>query len=187
MARSSFLGTVALPFVLLAACSGKDPFKPGTAVGTFHVTSKLTKSSCGSVPDPWEFDVRLRHDRTVLYWVQGGTPIQGYVDGRARAQLKSELTQVLRPADARLKTPACTVTRTDTLDVQLVAADAQPVSDPAQTQRFGGVLGYRFAPTNDSDCGDQLLTTGGDFETLPCDVAYAIEGVLSVAGEENPG
>jgi len=186
MARTSFSVLAALPLLALAlACSGKDPYKPGEAVGTFHVTSKLTKTSCGTVPDPWEFDVRLRHEGTTLYWVQGGAPIQGPVDTQLRAQLKSETTQVLRQADPRLKTPSCAVTRLDTLDVTLT-----PSGSIAGAQKFTGTLAYRFQPTSESDCGDQLLTTGGDYEALPCDVAYTVEGVLTVAGEaqaKNPG
>ena len=71
---------VLLALLALPACSGKDPYNPGTPLGTFHVTANLTQSSCGPVPDPWEFDVRLSHEGTTLFWVQGGAPISGIVD-----------------------------------------------------------------------------------------------------------
>ena len=178
MARSSF-GAALLLLTLACACSGKDPYKPGEPIGTFRVTSKLTKSTCGSVPDPWEFDVRLRREGTTLYWVQGGAPIQGKVDTQSRAQLASELTQVLRPANERTKTPSCAVTRTDLLDVVLA-----PGGDIAKTDRFTGTLAYRFTPTSESDCSDQLLTTGGDFETLPCEVTYSVDGTVLADPDE---
>jgi hypothetical protein len=172
----------ALLFVFAGvACSGTDPYSPGTKLGTFHVAAKLTQTTCGSVPDPWEFDVRLNHDGSTLYWIQGGAPIQGRVDSAARAEMKSQMTQELRAADARAKVAACAVTRTDALVVGLVDAEAKATVDPALMKSFGGSLSYGFRPTEGSDCSDQLLTTTGDFETLPCEVHYDLTGTFKSA------
>jgi hypothetical protein len=164
--------------MLAAACTGKDPYSPGNKLGTFRVTAKLTYSTCGPTPDPWEFDVRLNHDRSRLYWIQGGAPVQGDVSPIAKAQLESETTHDVRPADARRKTAACAITRRDVLDVTLLDATSTPTADPAATESFTGVLTYAFLPTEGSDCGDQLTSTGGDFDALPCEVHYEVAGTL---------
>ncbi len=94
----------ALPVVLAVAllasagCSGKDPYRPGESIGVFHVTAKLLGTSCGVTPDPWEFDVRLRHDLTTLYWVQGDAPISALLDATAKAKLASSTTLSARAA-----------------------------------------------------------------------------------------
>lgn len=163
----------------VVACSGKDPYSPGTQLGTFHVTGKLTHSSCGSTPNPWEFDVRLNHDGSTLYWIQtDAPPIEGRVDSTARTQLEAEVVVEVRAADPRTKRESCTIARSDVLALTLVGADAQPTSDAALTTSFSGGLVYRFAPAAGSDCADQLAATGGDFDALPCEIHYDLTGTL---------
>lgn len=157
-------------------CSGKDPYRPGESLGAFHVTSKLVSTSCGATPDPWEFDVKLRHERNTLYWVQGDAPIAAQVDAAARATLKATATQTVREADARSRTPACTMARSDVVELVL-APLAAPVSDVAGATSFTGTLAYHFAPTEGSSCEDQLTDVGGDYAALPCDVKYELSGV----------
>lgn len=171
---------VALPLVVAIAaiaggsgCSGKDPYRPGESLGAFHVTGKLVASSCGPTPDPWEFDVRLRHERSTLYWVQGDAPLSAQVDAAARAVLKATTSQTVRDADARTRTAACMLTRSDEVDLVL-APLAAPVNDVAGATSFKGTLTYRFAATEGSSCEDQLADVGGDFATLPCDVKYEL-------------
>lgn len=172
------VGPRSLPLALVLAaavgCSGKDALNPGTKLGTFHVSAKLTQTTCGQVPDPWEFDVRLNHEGSTLYWIQGGVPIQGQVDSRASTRLEAEIVQEVRAADAKSKIPACTVARTDVLTVTLADANAQPSPDPGQMERFTGALVYTFAPTEGSECADQLTT--GAFAALPCQVSYDLTG-----------
>ena len=166
----------------LPACSGKDPYSPGTKLGTFHVTAKLTQTTCGATPDPWEFDVRLNHEGSMLYWVQtDAPPIEGQVDASARTQLAAELVLEVRPADVKAKREACTIARRDVLAVTLADANAQPTSDPALLQSFTGSLVYTFTPTSGSDCSDQVTASGGDFATLPCEVRYDLAGTFKSA------
>jgi hypothetical protein len=159
-----------------SACSGKDPYRPGESLGAFHVTAKLVSTTCGKTPDPWEFDVRLRHEKTTLYWVQGDAPISGLVDPAARAVLKSSATQTLRAANPKAQMAACAMARADVLDLVL-APIAVPVTDLQPTTSFKGSLTYRFAATEGSECEDQLAASGGDFDVLPCDVKYDLDGV----------
>jgi len=175
---------VALPFVLAIAsfvggsgCSGHDPYRPGESVGAFHVTSKLVSTTCGPTPDPWEFDVKLRHDATTLFWVQGDAPISAQVDGAARAVLKTSVVSTVRAADAKTQTAACMMSRSDVVDLVLAPskAPAMAAADVAAATSFKGTLAYQFTVVEGSSCEDQLTESGGDFATLPCSVSYEIE------------
>ena len=158
-----------------SACSGKDPYRPGESIGAFHVTAKLVSTTCGKTPDPWEFDVRLRHEKTTLYWVQGDAPISAVVDPSAAAVLKSSATQTVRAADAKSQTAACAMQRDDVVNLVL-APIAKPAVDLQPTTSFTGPLTYHFAPTEGSQCEDQLAESGGDYDVLPCDVHYELTG-----------
>jgi len=171
---------LALPVVLTMAalasvgCSGKDPYRPGDSIGVFHVTGKLVATSCGATPDPWAFDVRLRHDVTTLYWVQGDAPISALVDATAKADLTTTATLTARPATAN--DPGCTMARTDAVELVLAPVTA-PVTATAATQltsatSFTGSLKYHFAAGDGSLCDDQLSDNGGQYAALPCDVQY---------------
>lgn len=169
----SFRPVVVFALFVAAACSGKDPYNPGTPLGTFHVSAKLTASTCGAVPDPWEFDVKLAHDQSTLYWIQGGAPVSGEMDATARTQMKSTDSRELRAADAKKKIPGCVVTRDDILEVALSGDKPEaPLTTVAEATRFTGKLTYRFSPMQGSECSDQTLDQGGDFAALPCDVSY---------------
>jgi hypothetical protein len=162
-----------LALLIGAACSGKDPYNPGTPLGTFHVSAKLTASTCGTVPDPWEFDVKLAHEESTLYWIQGGAPVSGTMDKTARATMKTTDSRELRAADARKKLAACVVIRDDFLDVALAGPNADaPLATVGEATRFNGKLTYRFSPMDGSDCSDQTLDQGGDYAVLPCEVSY---------------
>lgn len=176
---SAALVLVSAISALTLACTGKDPYNPGTPVGTFHVTAKLASSTCGAVPDPWEFEVRLSHEGSTLYWVQGGTPISGIVDDRSKVVLRASDQHELRPANAKTKTAACAVVREDQLDVALAGATEERLVDLKDTTRLSGKLGYHFTPTAGSDCTDQTTDLGGDFAALPCAVTYDVTATIT--------
>lgn len=159
---------------LLAAtsCIGKDPYNPGEPVGAFTVTAKLVANSCGQALNPWVFDIRLRHEESTLYWVQGSAPVSGKVDASAHAILSSTSTDNVRPADTRAA--GCTLTHEDNLDVILSDAASGPAIDPATTTSFVGTLAYHVGTTSDSDCSDQTTASGGSYAALPCDVRYEV-------------
>ena len=184
MARSNLRSrdVLAFPVVLTiaalasAGCSGKDPYRPGDSIGVFHVTGKLIATSCGATPDPWAFDVRLRHDATTLFWVQGDAPVSGQLDATAKATLTSSAT--LTPRAATANVAGCTMARTDTVELVL-APLTSPVTVTAATEvtaatSFTGSLKYHFAATDGSLCDDQLSDNGGQYAALPCDVQYEL-------------
>lgn len=160
---------------LATACTGKDPYRPGESIGTFKVSAKLVSTTCGQTPDPWEFDVKLRHERNTLFWVQGDAPVSGLVDGAARAVLKSTDVRTVRPANEKQNLAACTMARADVVDLVLSPMTSHS-GDPSGATSFKGTLTYAFSVTEGSSCDDQLLDSGGDFAALPCNVAYELVG-----------
>jgi hypothetical protein len=174
----AFPMALALATVASVGCSGKDPYRPGESIGVFHVSGKLVASSCGATPDPWAFDVRLRHDATTLYWVQGDAPVSALLDATAKAVLTSSATLTARAATANAV--GCTMARTDTVELVL-APVSTPVTVTASTEvtsatSFTGSLKYHFAASEGSLCDDQLADNGGQYAQLPCDVQYELAG-----------
>lgn len=166
------------PCLVLLGCTGTDPYSPGTPVGTFNVSAKLTSLSCGgSAPDPWTFDVKVNHDARTVYWIQGGIPISATVATDGHATFAAQTVTDVRAATA--KVPGCAITRTDSLGVYLVDGSAKPTADPAELQTFEGTLSYSFTATEGSDCSDQLAAAGGTWEALPCTATYTVKGTLA--------
>ena len=174
VALSAILAIVAIAFD--TGCGGKDPYRPGESLGVFRVTGSLVKTTCGSTPNPWAFDVKLRHDRSTLYWVQGDAPVSAIADPTAHAVLKSGAVNTVRPANEKTKTAACTLARTDVVDLMLAPVAAPGTNDLGGTTSFKGTLTYRFAPTEGSSCDDQLVDSGGGYAALPCEVHYELSG-----------
>ena len=88
--------------------------------------------------------------------------------------LKFSDVQTVRAADDKTKTPACTMARTDTVDVVL-APIGTATAYPAVATSFSGTLSYQFTVADSTSyCDDQLTASGGDFATLPCTVSYTL-------------
>src|SRR6202011_2964244 len=125
-----------------AACSGgKDPYNPGTPLGTYHVDGTLTANACGDVtgaPGTWAFDVHLAKDGSTLYWIQGGLPVAGQIDAKQHVAMKSTDTRMIHDADPRQGLGYCGLTRDDAIDLT-VAADLAS---------FTATLTYRFSPSD---------------------------------------
>jgi hypothetical protein len=165
-----------------AGCTGKDPYAPGTALGTFRVDAALTSSTCGDAPNPWSFDVRLAHDGATVFWIQGGAPIEGKLDATTKSvKLSSRSEETVRPADAKAKLGACVLAREDALEVQLADATGAPLADASAATAFKGTLIYRFAPLQGADCSDQVAEGRGGYAALPCAVTYAVTAVRTKA------
>jgi hypothetical protein len=173
--RRAYLLAIALLGIVGATasgCTGKDPYNPGTPLGTYHVVGKLLANECGAAgsvdgapPATWEFDVRLSRDQSTLYWVQGGLPVQGQLDAHAHAKMVSSDTRKIHDANPKQGVAYCGITRSDGLDVTMNSDDA-----------FVGTLAYSFSASDGSDCTDQLSTAGGAFAALPCTTRYDLSG-----------
>lgn len=161
------LATTALAAVALVACSSTA--LPGTALGQFTVTAHLVTNTC-SLPayDPWTFDVQLSETSSaVLYWsYEDGSPdLSSPVASTNEAILTSSDIGNVDPTEAGTDGP-CTMERDDRIDITLNSASA-PTS-------FQGTLGYSFTASAGSNCGDQLIASGGMYQTLPCSVSYTL-------------
>lgn len=170
----SVLVTAPLIAFALVACFGKDPYNPGTPLGNFQVDGKLKANACGDslgAPKDWQFAVKLSEDPHVLYWVQGGLPVQGTLDAQSHATMKSTSSQVVHDVDSGAA--YCAIDRDDALDITLA---------PDQTS-FTATLTYTFHMGDGSACDDQLAASGGPYATLPCSVTYALTGQKSAAAK----
>jgi hypothetical protein len=170
LVRSRLLALPVVAMLALSACFGKDIHNPGTPIGTFHVDGTLKSNACGDslgAPADWQFDVKLSEDPHILYWVQGGMPVQGTLDASSHATMQSQSSQVMHGADGG--TPYCAIMRSDTLDVTL----AQDLAT------FTATLTYTFDVGDGSVCDDQMAQSGGPYATLPCAVTYALTGTKS--------
>jgi hypothetical protein len=157
-----------LPFAMitLAACTGKDPYNPGTPLGTYTVEAKLLENDCGaSVPPTWSFTVKLAKENATLYWVQGGAPVAGQMDASRRVKMSATDTRSIQ--GKRNGLGPCAMTRDDALELGLAEDESS----------FTGALSYTFTP--DGDCRDQLEDLGGTFAKLPCRSQFALKAVRS--------
>lgn len=169
--RAAFAARIAVVAVGLAACTGTDRYNPGERLGTYSVTGKLKSTSCAPSPDPWTFEVKLNRDGDTLHWVQGSVPVSGTLKA-SKVELTTSAVHELRAPDPKRKIPGCWIVRQDTLSMTVT-------EDPAKAgavSSFAGGLTYTFTPTAESDCTDQLATSGGDMQALPCTTAYDLAG-----------
>lgn len=171
-ARAFLMATV----VMLASCTGKDPYNPGESLGTFTVDTKRLTASCGEgqlPPEPWRFDVKLAFEEAqtsrTIFWIQGGAPVSGFLDASNRATMKSSDQRTLR--EATKERAACVVRREDVLEATF---DVPQAGAKMEVRSFKGSLRYRFVPEDGSDCLDVIGPA--TFDTLPCDVAFELSG-----------
>lgn len=171
--RSLRLPGLLFAAALVVACTGTDRYRPGTSLGTFKVDGKLTANTCskpGEVPDPWTFQVDLGRDPGVLYWIQGGAPVNGRLDATGHATMSVEGITEVRKAQGKLA--GCTLSRIDDFD--------GTIPTTGEVTDFKGTLGYRYAVV-DGDCQDLIAENGGGFQALPCAIRYDVVGTRTVA------
>jgi hypothetical protein len=146
---------------LVAACSSTA--LPGTQLGTFKVTATSSSNTCGlGAPNPWTFDVQLSQSGSTVYWswMDGSATLSGPVDTQSHASIQDSLAGNVDGTDAALG--PCTLDRADDLELNLGNGS------------FTGTVSYSFTPAAGASCADQLTTSGGQFDTLPCTVTYSV-------------
>jgi len=151
----------------LASC---DPASmPGTSIGTYATTGHIATNTCGTslgAPDPYSFNVMLSKDSTTLYWkyADQSDTVSGVLDATNQATISTSQESNVDGTDAGAG--PCTMDRTDTVVVKLDSVTAPSA--------FTGSLTYGFAAAAGSNCSDQLATSGGTYQTLPCTVSYTL-------------
>jgi hypothetical protein len=170
--RRSFCGAIlgcATFAVVALSCANSS--LPGTMLGTYAVTGTLGTNSCGTglaPPSPWAFDVQMSEEGTTLYWsyLDGNPPLSSTLSANAATLTATQTANVDGTADGGAG--PCSMTRTDTLQVDLAAANPPPT--------FTGTLVYDFTVVSGADCSDQLSANGGSYDTLPCTLTYSLSG-----------
>lgn len=158
--------------LLVAGCGdGGHGGIPGEELGTYGVVASMASSSCGEgalgATDPWQFEVRLSRADRELFWLNGREAIAGRLaaDG-VTFSFETGVEVEALPESRGQK--ACIVSRGDRAEGVLSAAGDEVLA-------FSGSLEFRYAALEGSDCSP-LLGVAGGFETLPCSMAYALEG-----------
>jgi hypothetical protein len=162
--------SLASPFLLLPlgldGCS--DSPLPGTLLGTYAVVGQSQTNTCGlGAPDPWKFDVQLSKDGMILYWswLDGSPPASSPLSAELQATLTASQTgNVDGTGDGGVG--PCTMARSDTIGLTL--------GDESPPNGFTGTLSYVFSVLSGSNCADQLTSSGGQYDALPCTIAYSI-------------
>ncbi|HEY2518048.1 MAG TPA: hypothetical protein VGI39_44565 [Polyangiaceae bacterium] len=171
-ARSLAAGVLVLGCVL-GACTGKDPYQPGTQLGTFTVDATVQTNDCGIDPgaSPWVFTVKIGVEPGTLYWEQGSLPVAGKFSAAHVATLNSTSTLAVPGAGLDAGAAACVMERDDALSATFVP-------DPTLAgnyESFSGTLAYTFKEAAGSaDCSGQLSANGGQYAKLPCTMAFGI-------------
>ena len=174
MAVRSLVAGVLVGACVLAACTGKDPYEPGTQLGTFTVDATVTTNDCGIDPgaSPWVFTVKIGVDPGTIYWEQGSVPVAGKFTAAHLATLNS--TSTLAAGGAGIDAGAggaCVMERDDALSATFVP-------DPTLAgnyESFSGTLAYTFKEgAGSGDCSGQLSANGGQYAKLPCTMGFGI-------------
>ena len=151
-----------------AELGDEDPRAPGELLGFYSLEGKLTEDDCGAeslnAPQTWSFDVKLSRDGSALYWLNGREAIVGSIDEAGSFAFETHLD--LRLAERNGSAKGCTIVRRDS------AAGALARSEESLTV----TLSYSYDATGDSDCSDFAAGTQGMPQTLPCSLAYRLEG-----------
>lgn len=160
---------------LLAMClSCTTSSLPGTALGTFNVTGTLGTNTCGSglgATNPWTFTALLSEDGTTLYWeASGGTELSTTLSSMTQATFTSTVTSNVDATEAGAG--SCDLQDTTVIALILGSATAPTT--------FSGSISYAFeassAVSSSNNCTDQLTSSGGTYDTLPCSVTYSVTG-----------
>jgi hypothetical protein len=159
-------GALALVIALAAACS--DTPLPGRLAGTYKVVGQIVTNTCGlDAPNPWTFDVQISEDGTLLYWsyLDGTSPLSSPLSAQLTATLTaSEQENVDGTADGSFG--PCTMIRTDSIPITLATGWPPP--------SFSGTIVYAFSASPGADCSDQLVSSGGLYDVLPCGITYSM-------------
>jgi len=161
---------------VLGACSAptNGTSLPGTPAGTFNVVGTLGTNTCGAglgLSNPWDFQVQLSVDETVLYLAEtdGSSQMSGPITGTS-AVLTATGTANADATEAGVGSCNLTLTATFNLDLN---SESSPTS-------FTGSVSYAYAVATGvasmAACNDQLSSSGGDYATLPCNFTYSLSG-----------
>jgi hypothetical protein len=157
-----------LAFAAVAAClSCSDTPLPGRLAGTYKVVGTAASNTCGlDAPSPWTFDVQLSETTTLLYWswLDGSSPLSAPLAESTATLTGGETQNVDGTVDGGFG--PCTMQRTDQIPITLASGWPPP--------SFTGSIVYTFSASPGSNCADQLTSSGGLYDAIPCGITYSI-------------
>jgi hypothetical protein len=123
-------------------------------------------------PSPWTFTVQMSEDGTTLYWeMSDGILLSSTMSSPTQVNIESVQTANVDASEAGVPGP-CDLTGTTAIELTL--ASEMPPST------FTGTITYTFAAATGvssmTDCTDQLSSSGGAYDTLPCTAVYSVAG-----------
>jgi hypothetical protein len=214
MARSARFEVTTLTViggVMLAGCAGNSS-APGTLVGKYAVRGVLVENTCGAsglaAVNPLEFNVELRDDGGLGYWVptkSAGNTGKLSADGTFRFSVsqtqvlsQSNSAKQLEPsdfvasptADFDLQKTTCAVSIVETIEGSLLRRQdsAGRIVTSTSASSSGAALSDLMAedtiqvtPSAGSDCNSQLSALGGNYLALPCQASYQLSGALDAS------
>jgi hypothetical protein len=167
------LGVLPLSFKgIMTACAPSASSLPGTSEGAFAVVGSLGENTCGSrlsPSNPWDFTLDLSKDGSTLYAQDeaSDSELSGTLSANT-ATVSAAATSNVDGTEAGAGT--CNLTQTTSLTISLDSA-----SSPSS---FTGSATYTFSVatsvSSNTDCTDQLVSSGGTYATLPCTVNYSL-------------
>jgi hypothetical protein len=162
-------GLAALAGAIACAAACSDTPLPGRLLGTYKVVGQVQSNSCGlDAPDPWTFDVQLSEDGSLLYWswLDGTAPLSAELDPSQSSATLTANRQVNVDGTADGGFGPCTMQRSDRIPIVLASGWPPP--------SFNATIAYAFSASPGANCADQLTSSGGLYDTLPCGITYTV-------------
>jgi len=167
MAKHLRVGT-ALAFGATVVMHGAACALPGQTLGTYDVRGELQEDTCGGAPNPWSFRVMLSKTGDTLYWswLDARPMLSGTVGADGQATLTGY--EVANVDGTQSSAGPCNLERSDDLAVTL--------GEGASPTKLEATLTYSFSVQTGATCTDQLATSGGMYDVLPCTMRYTLSG-----------
>lgn len=157
-------------------------------MGSYQVEGRLLENECGQTGEhfrsSFSFQVELRHDGDMGYWVSGShRPVPGKLD-RTDGRFDFQLEQQLMPdAPGMTNETSCVLLQQERIQGTLEDVPSERHADTPMTDagmsnppgRFNADNRIQLAPVPGADCS-RALAPAGPFAELPCTARYELEG-----------
>lgn len=182
--------------LVLTGCVAVEP--PGELVGAYAVTGTLLENTCGEglpAVDPMTFEVELREDEGLGYWLVAPPARLGHLSASGEFSFEVERSYTVtggRPPEITIETDPelaldpervereqmptdCTLVVSELVEGAVARDPAASDTDPSEPALVGrNEIAVRA--TAASRCAALLVAAGGPWEALPCHVLYDLEG-----------
>jgi hypothetical protein len=158
---------------LLLGCLGKpeEGRTLGDDLGSFEVRGVQQSSTCGKgalgSEEEMLFDIELSREASELFWDEKAS---GRIGSNGVFSVSVPVTFPI--SDPKPPDKGCTMYRLDTIDGTLLYEPGEP----NDILGLSGTMSFEFAPGKGQSCS-QLIGVEGGFRTLPCTIAYDLDGV----------